>query len=49
MEDIKTYIKQIPPVTRYYLGTTLLLSFCLTYSIVRYDRFFLVFDLVREG
>ena len=49
MEDIKTYIKQIPPVTRYYLGTTLLLSFCLTYSIVQYDRFFLVFYKVGEG
>ena len=34
MEDISTAIKKIPPVTRYYLGIALLLSFCMTYQII---------------
>lgn len=34
MDDFKAYIKKIPPVTRYYCGTVLLLSFCMTYKIV---------------
>lgn len=34
MEDFKTYIKQVKPVTRYYMAGILLLSFCITYKIV---------------
>jgi Derlin-2/3 len=34
MEDLKAYIKQVRPVTRYYMGAILLLSFCMTYKIV---------------
>ncbi len=34
MDDIRASINQIPPVTRYTLGVTLLLSFCLTYQII---------------
>jgi Derlin-2/3 len=49
MEDIKTYIKQTPPVTRYYLGATLLLSFCVTYQIVPMYSVYLIFELVQQG
>jgi hypothetical protein len=34
MEDIKKYIKQVKPVTRYYMGLCFLMSFCVTYKIV---------------
>jgi Derlin-2/3 len=34
MDDFKAYIRQVPPVTRYYMGTVLLLTFCVTYKIV---------------
>jgi hypothetical protein len=34
MEDFKAYIKKVRPVSRYYIGLTLLLSFCMTYKIV---------------
>ena len=34
MDDIRAAIKRIPPVTRYYLGITLVLSFCMTYQII---------------
>lgn len=49
MEDFKTYIRQIPPVTRYYLGITLLLSFCMTYQIISSYSLFLFWDLVFKG
>jgi len=49
MEDIKTYLRQIPPVTRYYMGATLLLSFCVTYQIVNVYSVFLVFYKIGEG
>jgi len=34
MDDLRAAIKRIPPVTRYYLGITLLFSFCMTYAIL---------------
>jgi len=34
MDDIRAAINRIPPVTRFSLGLTLLLSFCLTYAII---------------
>ena len=34
MDDIREAIGRIPPVTRYFLGITFLLSFCMTYSIL---------------
>ena len=34
MDDFKRFVGQIPPVTRYYCGITLLLSFCMTYQII---------------
>jgi len=43
MDDFKTYIKQIPPVTRYFMGGTLLLSFCMTYQIISPYSLFLTF------
>ena len=46
MEDLKTYIKQISPVTRYFLGSTLLLSFCMTYKIISPYSLFLTFPQV---
>ncbi len=49
MEDIKTYLRQIPPVTRYYMSATLLLSFCVTYQIIPNYQVYLIFDLVRQG
>ena len=34
MDEIRAAIKRIPPVTRYFLGITLFLSFCMTYQII---------------
>jgi len=34
MDEIKAAIKKMPPVTRYFLGITLLFSFCMTYQII---------------
>ena len=34
MDDFKRFVGQMPPVTRYYCGISLLLSFCMTYQIV---------------
>ena len=44
MEDLKTYIGQISPVTRYFMGTTFLLSFCMTYKIISPYSLFLTFE-----
>ena len=46
MSDFKAYILQIPPVTRYVCGSTLLLSFCMTYQIISPYPLFLVFEFV---
>ena len=34
MEDIKAKIMTVPPLTRYWIGGTFLLSFCMTYKIL---------------
>jgi Derlin-2/3 len=34
MEGVKEFIKTIPPLTRTFMGGTMLLSFCMTYKIV---------------
>jgi len=49
MEDLKTYILQVPPVTRYFTGITFFLSFCMTYSIISPYQLFLVFEYVGKG
>jgi Derlin-2/3 len=46
MEGVKEAISKIPPVTRYYLGGTLLMSFCMTYSIISPYVLFLDFPSV---
>ena len=43
MSEIKDMIKQIPPFTRYFLGTTLAISFGMTYRIL--DAYWLILDL----
>lgn len=48
MEDLKAYIKQVKPVTRYYMGAILLLSFCMTYKIVSPYSVLLDWKAVRE-
>ena len=40
---------QVSPVTRYFMGITLLLSFCMTYQIISPYSLFLTFDLVGKG
>ena len=49
MEQVKEAISKIPPVTRYYMGITLLLSFCMTYQIVSPYAVILDFNLVCKG
>ena len=46
MEGLKEAIAKIPTVTRYYLGGTLLMSFCMTYSIISPYVLFLDFPSV---
>jgi Derlin-2/3 len=46
MEGLKEAIAKILPVTRYYLGGTLLMSFCMTYRIISPYVLFLDFPSV---
>ena len=43
MSEIKDMIKQIPPFTRYFLGTTLAFSFGMTYKLL--SPYYLILDL----
>lgn len=45
MDDFKRFVGQIPPVTRYFCGFTLLLSFCMTYKILGPELLILDFSL----
>ena len=49
MDDIRAAIKRIPPVTRTFLGVTLLLSFCMTYQIVSPYNLVLDWTSVFQG
>ena len=49
MDDLRAGIKRIPPVTRYSLGLTLLLSFCCTYSILSPYSLILDWTAVFQG
>lgn len=49
MEGIKEAINKLLPVTRYYLIGTLLMSFCLTYSIISPYSLVLDFPEVFKG
>ena len=49
MDDARAAIKRIPPVTRYYLGITLLMSFCMTYQILSPYALFLDWTAVFQG
>ena len=49
MDGIKEMVGKIPPVTRYFLGITLLLSFCMTYTIISPYALFLDFPSVGRG
>ena len=40
---------QVPPVTRYFMGITFLMSFCMTYQIISYNSLFLIFEYVGHG
>ena len=48
MDDFKAYIKKVKPVSRYYIGLVLLLSFCMTYKIVSPYDVMLDWTKVRE-
>jgi Derlin-2/3 len=49
MEDLKAYILQVAPVTRYFTGITFFLSFCMTYQIISPSLLYLLFDYVGRG
>ena len=46
MDSFKAFVMQIPPVTRFFMGFTLLLSFCMTYQIISPYALMLDFNLV---
>ena len=49
MDDIRAAIMRVPPVTRYFLGVTLLLSFCMTYGIISPYSLLLDWTAVFQG